>query len=67
MKCQLTTLQEKKRVLETTPEERIAQLEFARNDLIAKKQEMELQIAKYRESVKAEEQAKEQAQVKPPK
>jgi hypothetical protein len=41
--------QTKKRVLETTPEERIAQLEVARQDLVAKKHEMERKITMFHE------------------
>lgn len=38
-------LQERKRVLESTPEERIAQLEAARSELVAKKLGMERKLA----------------------
>ncbi|KAF2464893.1 uncharacterized protein BDR25DRAFT_241340 [Lindgomyces ingoldianus] len=37
--------QEKRRVLEATPEERIAQLEVARSELVTKKNELERKMA----------------------
>jgi hypothetical protein len=55
------SLQAKKRVLQATPEERIAQLEFARKDLVKRKIEMELKISQVQERRKA----KEQGQVEP--
>ncbi|EAT84871.2 hypothetical protein HBI56_078510 [Parastagonospora nodorum] len=58
LKEDVTVQKEKKRILQATPEERIAQLEFSRADLVAKKHEMELKIAKHHERVKAKEQAK---------
>jgi hypothetical protein len=52
--CSLLTFtpQEKKRVLEATPEERIAQLETARQGLVAQKHEMELKISRFHERKK---------------
>ncbi|OAK98320.1 hypothetical protein IQ06DRAFT_350031 [Phaeosphaeriaceae sp. SRC1lsM3a] len=52
---------EKRRVLQATPEERIAQLEFARSDLVAKRIDLELKIAKFHDK----RQAKEQGQAEP--
>ncbi|ORY18858.1 hypothetical protein BCR34DRAFT_473064 [Clohesyomyces aquaticus] len=38
-------IKEKKKLLEATPEERIAQLELARSELVAKKHGIEIKIA----------------------
>ncbi|KAH8730533.1 hypothetical protein GQ44DRAFT_606869 [Phaeosphaeriaceae sp. PMI808] len=43
---------EKKRILEATPEERIAQLEVARADLVLRKNEMERKIATFHRNQK---------------
>jgi hypothetical protein len=56
-------VQEKKRALEATPEERLAQLQLTRDNLVAAKNEMELKIAKHHERIKA----KTQSQIEPPK
>lgn len=52
------SLQQKKLVLEATPDERIAQLEVARNDLVAKKNEMERKIAVFHARRAKEEEGK---------
>jgi hypothetical protein len=52
------TPQEKKRVLEATPEERIEQLEAARQGLVAQKHEMELKISRFHERKKTQEQGR---------
>jgi hypothetical protein len=52
------TPQEKKRVLEATPEERIEQLEAARQGLVAQKHEMELKISRFHERKKIQEQGR---------
>ncbi|KAH7398758.1 hypothetical protein DE146DRAFT_755750 [Phaeosphaeria sp. MPI-PUGE-AT-0046c] len=52
---------EKRRVLQATSEERIAQLEFARSDLVAKKIDLDLKIAKFHDK----KQAKEQGRMEP--
>jgi hypothetical protein len=49
MSANTNSLQQKKLVLEATPEERIAQLQVARNDLVAKRSEMERKIAGFHE------------------
>ncbi|KAL5116043.1 hypothetical protein ACEQ8H_006054 [Pleosporales sp. CAS-2024a] len=63
LKGDMDVVKEKKRILQATPEERIAQLEFARADLVAKKMEMELKIAKHHEKM----QATALSQAEPPK
>lgn len=57
----LTYEQAKKQLLQATPEERIAQLETARAELVIRKNEMERKIARFKESQKAKE-VKEQVQ-----
>ncbi|RMZ74392.1 Thioesterase thiol ester dehydrase-isomerase [Pyrenophora seminiperda CCB06] len=47
--------QQKRKLLETTPEERIAQLETVRAELVIKKTEMERKIARIQENRKARE------------
>ncbi|KAF2190461.1 hypothetical protein K469DRAFT_559195 [Zopfia rhizophila CBS 207.26] len=49
--------QEKKRLLEATPEQRIAQLEVARSELVTKKKELERKIAQVAARRAANEQA----------
>ncbi|KAH7090350.1 hypothetical protein FB567DRAFT_589750 [Paraphoma chrysanthemicola] len=56
LKSEQDVKQEKKRILEATPEERIEQLELARRDLVAKKTEMERKIAAFHERRRAKEQ-----------
>jgi hypothetical protein len=55
MLIQSFLLQQKKQILQATPEERITQLEFARADLVRKKNEMERKIAMFAERRKAKE------------
>lgn len=52
----LTILQQKRQVLQATPEERIAQLEVTRAELVLKKNEMERKIAMVAEKKRAREQ-----------
>lgn len=47
--------QKKREILQATPEERIAQLEVARAELVLKKNEMERKIAMFAERRKAKE------------
>ncbi|KAF1851856.1 uncharacterized protein K460DRAFT_270993 [Cucurbitaria berberidis CBS 394.84] len=49
LKGDQTAKQTKKKMLEATPDEIIAQLEFARADLVLKKNEMERKIARFKE------------------
>jgi hypothetical protein len=46
-------LQKKRQILEATPEERVAQLEVTRADLVLKKNEMERKIANFAERRRA--------------
>ncbi|KAF1916756.1 hypothetical protein BDU57DRAFT_448017 [Ampelomyces quisqualis] len=55
---------QRKRIQQASPAERIEQLEFARRDLVAKKMDMELKIARFHERRKAREQ-REQSEAQP--
>ncbi|EUC31709.1 hypothetical protein COCVIDRAFT_23520 [Bipolaris victoriae FI3] len=56
LKGQQEIKQQKRQVLQATPEERIAQLEVTRADLVLKKNEMERKIAMIVEKRRAKEQ-----------
>ncbi|EUC48231.1 hypothetical protein COCMIDRAFT_87986 [Bipolaris oryzae ATCC 44560] len=56
LKGQQEIKQQKRQILQATPEERIAQLEVTRSDLVLKKNEMERKIAMIVEKRRAKEQ-----------
>ncbi|KAG9185738.1 hypothetical protein G6011_07069 [Alternaria panax] len=57
LKGQQDVKQQKRQILEATPEERIAQLEVARAELVLKKNEMERKMGQIAERRRAKEEA----------